>query len=265
MCHLRYALIYLKIFTAAKYHTSKIRQFDDLQSVETFGFRGEALSSLCALADMVIVTRHKSTDIALKIELDHEGKIKRKTPCARGYGTTVTLTNLFETLPVRRRDFKRNVKKEFTKMCQILQAYCLASKGVRIICSNQTPKGHKTVVAQTTGSHDILSNISSIFGSRQVNEIMELKCPLKAADGTPLQDDKLLEELQEEIGESCRLNKDDVSKLITSTFRLEGFVSSCAHGSGRSSKDRQFFYVNSRPCEPKNVIEICFALTLIFF
>jgi len=48
---------------AAKYHTSKIREFVDLLGVETFGFRGEALSSLCALSDMVIQTRHKSTEV----------------------------------------------------------------------------------------------------------------------------------------------------------------------------------------------------------
>ena len=36
-------------------------------------------------------------------------------------------------------------------------------------------------------------------------------------------------------------------------FRLEGCISSCAHGQGRSATDRQFFYVNSRPCEPAKV------------
>jgi len=53
----------ISIRAAAKYHTSKIREFVDLLGVETFGFRGEALSSLCALSDMVIQTRHKSTEV----------------------------------------------------------------------------------------------------------------------------------------------------------------------------------------------------------
>ncbi|KAM7345807.1 mismatch repair endonuclease PMS2 isoform 2-T2 [Cochliomyia hominivorax] len=241
---------------AAKYHTSKLREFVDLQSVETFGFRGEALSSLCALADMSITTRHKSTDVAIKIDLDHEGKIKKRQPCARSIGTTVTLINLFETLPVRRRDFVRNIKKEFAKMCQILQAYCLVSRGVRIICSNQSLKGAKAVVVQTHGSQDVLANISAIFGSRQVNDILELKCPLKNSDGQIIPADLLMEQLQIDIGESFRFTKEDIMQLYDSKFKLEGYISSCAHGSGRSSKDRQYFFVNSRPCDPKNISKV---------
>lgn len=240
----------------AKYHTSKLREFVDLQSVETFGFRGEALSSLCSLANMSITTRHKSTDVAIKIELNHEGKIKKRQPCARSFGTTVTLTNLFETLPVRRRDFLRNIKKEFTKMCQILQAYCLVSRGVRIICSNQTPKGSKSIVIQTHGSQAISDNISAIFGSRQVNDILELKCPLKDNDGVAIPADILMEQLQNDIGDSLRLTKDDILQLYDSKFKLEGYISCCSHGSGRSSKDRQYFYVNSRPCDPKNISKV---------
>lgn len=43
------------------------------------------------------------------------------------------------------------------------------------------------------------------------------------------------------------------SSLTESPFQLEGCISSCAHGQGRSTADRQFFYVNSRPCEPTKV------------
>lgn len=40
---------------------------------------------------------------------------------------------------------------------------------------------------------------------------------------------------------------------VDPTFKLEGFASSCAHGEGRAAPDRQFFFVNSRPCEPQQV------------
>ncbi|TMW54688.1 hypothetical protein DOY81_000219 [Sarcophaga bullata] len=228
----------------AKYHTSKLREFVDLQSVATFGFRGEALSSLCALTNMTITTRHKSTDVAVKIELDHEGKIQKRQPCARSVGTTVALTNLFETLPVRRRDFVRNIKKEFSKMCQILQAYCLVSRGVRIICSNQTPKGAKSIIVQTHGSLNILENISAVFGNRQINEVLEIKSPLKNSENEDIPVETLMEELQADLGDSFRLTKDDITQLYETEFKLEGFISSCTHGSGRSSKDRQYYYIS---------------------
>ncbi|KAH8290696.1 hypothetical protein KR054_005044 [Drosophila jambulina] len=242
----------------AKYHTSKIREFVDLLGVETFGFRGEALSSLCALSDMVIQTRHKSTEVGIKVELDHEGKFKKRSPCARGVGTTVTLSNLFATLPVRRRDFTRNIKKEFTKMCQILQAYCLVTKGVRILCSNQTPKGAKTVVLQTHGSQDVLANISAIFGARQASELVPLKSPFEQGQ---LSEAGLRADLDASVDAAdtttcTQFTAEDVERLNQADFQLEGYISSCRHGAGRSSRDRQFFFVNARPCDPKNIAKV---------
>ncbi|XP_011209746.2 mismatch repair endonuclease PMS2 [Bactrocera dorsalis] len=240
----------------AKYHTSKIKDFVDLQNVETFGFRGEALSSLCALSDLFVLTRHASQDVGVRLELDHEGKIKKRTPCARGVGTTVTLTNLFVTLPVRRRDFTRNVRKEFNKMCQILQAYCLVARGVRIICTNQNAKGAKMVVMQTHGSQDVLANVGAVFGNRQASELLPLKS-IFCADQA-LTEEGLHAELQSEFGtdDNLQITPEDLDQLKSSRFKLEGYVSSCNHGAGRSSKDRQYFYINSRPCDPKSISKI---------
>ncbi|EDW92089.1 mismatch repair endonuclease PMS2 isoform X1 [Drosophila yakuba] len=241
----------------AKYHTSKIREFVDLLGVETFGFRGEALSSLCALSDMVIQTRHKSTDVGVKVELDHEGRIKKRSPCARGVGTTVVLANLFTTLPVRRRDFTRNIKKEFTKMCQILQAYCLVTKGVRILCSNHTPKGAKTVVLQTHGDQEVMANISAIFGARQATELVPLKSPFGQGQLSEAELRADLESCADVADTTCpQICAEDVERLNQADFQLEGFISSCRHGAGRSSRDRQFFFVNSRPCDPKNIAKV---------
>lgn len=123
----------LNTASALKHHTSKIREFSDLESVETLGFRGEALSSLCALSDLSITTKHCDVDIGNKIMYDHEGNIMSNVPVARETGTTVCLTNLFSTLPVRRKEFLKNLKREFSKMCQLLYAYCLVSKGIRLV------------------------------------------------------------------------------------------------------------------------------------
>lgn len=202
----------------------------------------------------IVVYTLKFILTGLKTELDHEGKIKKRSPCARGVGTTVTLSNLFATLPVRRRDFTRNIKKEFTKMCQILQAYCLVTKGVRIICSNQSAKGVKSVVVQTHGAQDELANISAVFGARQVADLVPLKSPFEAGQ---LNEEGLRADLQsagDAADTSCtQFSADDVERLNQADFQLEGYISSCRHGAGRSTRDRQFFFVNSRPCEPKNV------------
>uniref|UniRef100_A0A1A9VQJ7 DNA mismatch repair protein S5 domain-containing protein n=1 Tax=Glossina austeni TaxID=7395 RepID=A0A1A9VQJ7_GLOAU len=237
----------------AKYHTSKIQKFQDLQSVETFGFRGEALSSLCALTEMSIITRHRDCNEAIKIVLDRKGKIISRNCHTRAPGTTVLLTNLFATLPVRRKDFERNIKKEFAKMCQILQAYCLVSTGIRIRCTNQAPNGASSLIMMTQGCEDVLSNIYAIFGRPKLGEIIKLESPLKDNKGDVLTQDELISALQANAGDNANITKEDISSLYNREFELGGYISSCAHGSGRSSKDRQFFYVNSRPCDLKNI------------
>lgn len=235
----------------AKYHTSKLREFVDLQGVETFGFRGEALSSLCSLSDMTILTRHKSTSVGLRVELDHDGRIKKKTPCARQVGTTVTLSNLFSTLPVRKREFTRNIKKEFSKMCHILQGYCLVSKGVRIMCTNFNSKGIKSLILATNGSHNYVENISAVFGAKQVSDLVELKSPFDV-------DNLTMDSLRElnESDSSFQITEDDIEMINTKQFELQGWISSCDHGKGRGSKDRQYFFINSRPCEPQNIAKV---------
>jgi DNA mismatch repair protein PMS2 len=177
-----------------KYHTSKLRCFGDLQArrrraaaparraaargrggsaaqeLATFGFRGEALSSLCALADVSVVTRTADGAAGARLTYDHAGRLAGTAAAARAPGTTVAVRELFRTLPVRfkarraasgssrrpacaypetarasgrqrraraaAQEFRRNVKREYAKLLSVLQAYALIATGVRIICTN---------------------------------------------------------------------------------------------------------------------------------
>ena len=105
---------------ALKHHTSKLCDFPDLQSVATFGFRGEAISSLCALGDVTIETRTKNETIATHLSFDHSGVLVGERRLARQVGTTVTVKKLFSNLPVRSKEFKRNIRKEFGKLISLL-------------------------------------------------------------------------------------------------------------------------------------------------
>ncbi|XP_034249973.1 mismatch repair endonuclease PMS2 [Thrips palmi] len=220
-----------------KHHTSKIREFSDLLGVETFGFRGEALSSLCALSDLTVTTRHTSSTMGTRLTYDSRGSIINRTPCARQIGTTVTLANLFSPLPVRQKEFLRHLKREFAKMTQLLYAYCLISTGVKILCSNQTKKGGKNIIASTQGSASFKGNIMCIFGAKQASSLLDIELEPPSASHL------------EEIG--LPGNIDDFRG-----FQLEGCVSSCSHGQGRSSTDRQFYFINNRPCDPVKVAKV---------
>jgi DNA mismatch repair ATPase MutL len=72
-----------------------------LQDLGTFGFRGEALSSLCALAELGVVTRQEGQDAGVKLEFDQAGALKETTSAARSTGTTICIRDIFKPLPVR--------------------------------------------------------------------------------------------------------------------------------------------------------------------
>ncbi|NXD03027.1 PMS2 endonuclease, partial [Certhia familiaris] len=220
-----------------KHHTSKIQDFSDLIHVETFGFRGEALSSLCALSDVTIFTCHKSAKVGTRLEFDHNGKITQKTPFPRQQGTTVSIQQLFYTLPVRHKEFQRNIKKEYAKMVQLLQAYCIVSKGVRINCTNQVGQGKKGCVISTAGSASLKENIGAVFGQKQLQSLIPfVQLPPSEA-----------------VCEEYGLNP---AAMPQNLYSITGFISRCDHGVGRSTTDRQFFFINQRPCDPAKVVKI---------
>ncbi|XP_008580517.1 PREDICTED: mismatch repair endonuclease PMS2 [Galeopterus variegatus] len=213
-----------------KHHTSKIQEFADLTQVETFGFRGEALSSLCALSDVTISTCHTSAKVGTRLVFDHNGKIVQKTPYPRPRGTTVSVQQLFYTLPVRHKEFQRNIKKEYAKMVQVLHAYCIISAGIRVSCTNQLGQGKRQPVVCTSGSSSMKENIGSVFGQKQLQSLI------------PFVQQPPSDSVCEEYCLSC-------SDALHNLFYVSGFISHCAHGVGRSSTDRQFFFINRRPCD----------------
>ncbi|XP_075035760.1 mismatch repair endonuclease PMS2 [Mixophyes fleayi] len=221
-----------------KHHTSKLQDFSDLISVETFGFRGEALSSLCALSDLAIFTCHKSVNVGTRLVFDHNGKIVQKSPLPRQQGTTVSIQQLFYTLPVRYKEFQRNTKKEFAKMVQVLQAYCIISSGVRINCTNQVGQGKRTPVVCSSGTTSSMKeNIGAVFGQKQLQSLI------------PFVQLPPSESVCEEYG----LNPTD---LPDGFYNITGYISRSDHGVGRSATDRQFYFINQRPCDPAKVSKV---------
>ncbi|KAG5324149.1 PMS2 endonuclease, partial [Acromyrmex heyeri] len=211
-----------------KHHTSKLREFTDLTEVNTFGFRGEALSSLCALSELGIVTRHASNEHGFKLEFDRNGVLTKKEPCAREKGTTVHVKNIFKNLPVRAKEFQKNLKKEYARAIQVLYSYCLVSTNVKITCSNLISGKSPNLIVATRNTNDVLNNVNSVFGKKSLDGIVKLE--LQTPDETVLQEYNLPND-------------------ITVDFDWECYVSTCNHTIGRSSPDRQFFYVNGRPCD----------------
>ena len=101
-----------------RHATSKIREAQDLFSLRTMGFRGEALASICAVAQVEMTTRRKEDETGTLIEI-HGSDVIRQEVCSCPVGTNIKVSNLFFNVPVRRKFLKtdqtelRNLLTEF--------------------------------------------------------------------------------------------------------------------------------------------------------
>jgi DNA mismatch repair protein PMS2 len=152
---------------ALKHYTSKLASYDDLASLQTFGFRGEALSSLCALSKFHITTAqaHEAPK-GTRLDFEVSGKLKCTQVVASQKGTTVAVEDLFINLPVRRRELEKNIKREYGKVLGILQAYACVCTQAKVAVSNVMAKGKKVTVFATKSSQNTRENIANVFGAK---------------------------------------------------------------------------------------------------
>ncbi len=90
-----------------RHATSKIREIDDLFRIKTMGFRGEALASIAAVAQVEIKTRRQEDELGSFVEIENSLVIKQE-PCSTPAGTNISMKNLFFNVPARRNFLKSN-------------------------------------------------------------------------------------------------------------------------------------------------------------
>ena len=178
---------------ALKHYTSKLSTYEDLTSLKTFGFRGEALSSLCALSNVHIVTaREDEVPKGTRLDFERSGKLKGTQVVASQRGTTVSIEAIFNNLPVRRQELEKNVKREYGKVIALLQAYACISVNVKLSVSNIMAKGKKAIVFATKSNQTTRENIANIFGAKTLSALipLDLEFELHSSTGAPtLQED----------------------------------------------------------------------------
>ncbi|CAF1195553.1 unnamed protein product, partial [Adineta ricciae] len=204
-----------------RYHTSKLSQFEDLEHVNTYGFRGEALSSICIYADVTIVTRHTSASIGTKLTFDSEGQVVSRVPCPRETGTTISIRSLFGRFPVRRTELQAHSKREFSQALNTIQSFAIISRQIQFFQISSSADNHPPShpLLTLTPSTSLKDTLAQIFGTKILESIIRV---------------------------------DDNDHDTNQEFKFDGYISRPQHGSGRSSADRQYLYVNNRPvdCAP---------------
>ncbi len=148
-----------ELATAFERHaTSKLENDTDLARVLTLGFRGEALPSIAAVAEVELVSRPPGSTAGSYIRLAPELPPERGV-CGAPVGTSVRVTGLFQRLPARRK-FLRSPASEGNAIASVVTHYALAYPEIRF---NLVLDGRR--VLQTPGSGDLRDAVSAVYGA----------------------------------------------------------------------------------------------------
>lgn len=150
-----------------RHATSKLRTEQDLYSVKTLGFRGEALAAIAAAANVEIVTRTAKSPVAGMIRF-HGGKSTGEGNAAAALGTSVTVSELFASLPARRR-FLKDSRAEARAVARMLTETALAWPEV----SFRLRSGDRTLL-NTPGTGNLRDTIASIYGVETSDALIDL-------------------------------------------------------------------------------------------
>ena len=150
-----------------RHATSKIRQAQDLETVTSMGFRGEALASIAAISNVELISKTAENEIGKKIEVKG-GKILNFEDAGCPKGSTITVTDLFFNTPVR----YKFLKKDFTEAGYIEDAVTRIALvhpeiAIKLINSGK-------VIIQTSGNGDLKSVIYSIYGKDVAENIIDV-------------------------------------------------------------------------------------------
>ncbi|XP_006878999.1 PREDICTED: PMS1 protein homolog 1 [Elephantulus edwardii] len=206
---------------AKKYYTSKLNSHEDLENLTTYGFRGEALGSICCVAEVLITTRTAADNFSTQYVLDSSGHIISQKPSHLGQGTTVTVLKLFKSLPVRKQFYStaKKCKDEIKKVQDLLINYGILKPDLRIIFIH-----NKAVIWQKSKASDHKMALMSVLGTAVMGNMESFQYHSEDS----------------QISLSGFLPKHDADHSLTSL----------------STPERSFIFINDRPIHQKEVLKL---------
>ncbi|XP_057601180.1 PMS1 protein homolog 1 isoform X2 [Hippopotamus amphibius kiboko] len=206
---------------AMKYYTSKINSHEDLQNLTTYGFRGEALGSICCVAEVLITTKTAADNFSTQYVLDGSGHIISQKPSHLGQGTTVTALRLFKNLPVRKQFYStaKKCKDEIKKVQDLLISYGILKPDIRIVFIH-----NKAIIWQKTRVSDHKMALMSVLGTAVMGNMESFQYHSEDS----------------QIYLSGFLPKHDADHSFTSL----------------STPERSFIFINNRPVHQKDILKL---------
>ncbi|THK32850.1 DNA mismatch repair protein Mlh1 [Diachasma alloeum] len=154
-----------------RFTTSKLKKFDDLKSISTFGFRGEALASMSHVAHLTIITKTIEDKVAYKA-LYHDGKLKGPPkPLAGNQGTTILIENLFYNVSTRKKALA-SPSEEFSRISEVVTKYSIHNPTVGFTLKKQ---GEALPAVRTPHNSSKISNIKILYGSNITRDLLDIE------------------------------------------------------------------------------------------
>jgi len=151
-----------------RYATSKIGSLEDLESISSLGFRGEALPSIAAVAQVDIITCVAGKSVGTSLSLK-DGAIDKRGNQGHPQGTTVTVRNLFRRVPARLK-FLKSPTTENSHIANVVSQYALAFPEVKF-----TLFIDGRVALRTPGSGQLMDSVIEVYGAEIAQNMLEIK------------------------------------------------------------------------------------------
>ncbi|KAF7193849.1 DNA mismatch repair protein Mlh1 [Pseudocercospora fuligena] len=161
-----------------RFTTSKLKAFEDLQAIGTYGFRGEALASISHIAHLSVTTKTAESSCAWKAHYAG-GKLTPAKPgqsaepkaCAGRQGTQIAVENLFYNVPTRRRAF-RSASEEYARIAELVGKYSVHCQGVAFSCKKHGEAGVGIAVPANASVRD---RIRLTHSTNVANELIDFQ------------------------------------------------------------------------------------------
>lgn len=157
-----------------RHATSKIRQIEDLERICTLGFRGEALASIAAVAQVELKTKRAEDAVGMRVQIDG-GHLVEAEPCATPNGTSIAVRNLFYNVPARR-NFLKSPATEFKHLVETFQFLALANPEVAFRLVHDENEVYRLTAARASDPFEALRHrIEELFGGRRGDELVRVE------------------------------------------------------------------------------------------
>jgi DNA mismatch repair protein MutL len=201
-----------------RHATSKLRTADDLLSIATLGFRGEALPSIAAVSRLLLQTRAADEEEGTRIEFAG-GKLVNVKPEGLPAGTTISVADLFYSVPARR-NFLKSETTELGHIASLVTHYALAHPDKQFVLKTPTQE-----IIHATAVETMAERVYQLFGRSALEELFEIlpvSSPMRAA-----------------ITETELTNEERAAELVVRGFASRPDVQ-------RSNRNGIYVFVNKR-------------------